>query len=260
MHLFFKELGAGEPLVMLHGLFGSGDNWLGVAPRFAKQFRVLLPDLRNHGQSPHHPAMSYPLLAGDLAEWLDSQNIATVSLLGHSLGGKVVMQLALQFPARVKKLVVVDISPRAYPPDHEKIFRALLALDLSQCRSRRQMEDALAPELPDLTLRRFLLKNIGRRPDGSWFWKMGLRELHENYPKLLEAVSGVTPFAKPALFLRGGKSGYLRAEDQALIHRLFPQAKIETVPGAGHWVHSEKPEEFVRLTIDFLTGQPGKSR
>ncbi|HEU5396039.1 MAG TPA: alpha/beta fold hydrolase [Verrucomicrobiae bacterium] len=252
MQLHFKELGRGEPLVMLHGLFGSGDNWLGVAPKLADSFRVLLPDLRNHGQSPHSDAMDYPLMAADLKRLLDGAGLAGVDLLGHSLGGKVAMQFALAFPKYVRRLVVVDMAPRRYTPEHEPIFEALLAMDLKTFESRREMEESLAPKFPDLALRRFLLKNIGRHEDGSFFWKMNLRGLHQNYLKLGELISSPAPFRKPALFLRGGKSKYVSAADETLIRQLFPEVRFETIAHARHWVHADAPDEFIGHVKRFL--------
>ncbi len=255
MHLYFKELGRGRPLVMLHGLFGSSDNWMGVAAKFAERMQVFLPDLRNHGLSPHSDEMTWSAMADDVVEFLDAQNLSRANILGHSLGGKMAMQLALNFPERVEKLVVVDIAPRANPPEHETIFKALLALDLKQFHSRREMEDALAPDIPDLALRRFLLKNLKSSLAAGtqqFEWKINLRGLYENYPRLLQAISSKEPFAKPALFLRGGKSHYILDSDSPLIHQLFPQAKIETIAKANHWVHADAPGEFVQAVLNFL--------
>ena len=252
MPLHFKQLGHGEPLVLLHGLFGSGDNWLGVAPRLAEKFHVFAPDLRNHGRSPHHAAMAYPLMAADVERFFAAQKIGSAHVIGHSMGGKVAMQFALDFPARVKKLVVVDMAPRAYARAHDKIFAALLALDLPAFETRQQIEDALAPEIPSLNLRRFLLKNLGRAEHGKFAWKMNLRGLAENYSRLGEVLSPQNQFEKPALFLRGGRSDYLSAADEAAIRRQFPAAEIQTIAAAGHWVHADAPEEFVRRVLDFL--------
>ena len=252
MQLHFKQLGRGEPLVLLHGLFGSSDNWLGVAPRLAEKFHVFIPDLRNHGHSPHHAEMDYPLLAADVEKFFAAQKIESASVIGHSMGGKVAMQFALDFPARVKKLIVVDMAPRAYERRHDKIFAALLALDLKSSQTRSQMEEALAGEIPSLNLRRFLLKNLGRDEHGNFFWKMNLRGLSGNYSRLGEVLSAREPFAKPTLFIRGGKSDYIAEADVVEIHRLFPAAEIQTIATASHWVHADAPEEFVRLVLDFL--------
>ncbi len=252
MPLHFRQLGHGEPLVLLHGLFGSGDNWLGVAPRLAEKFQVLIPDLRNHGQSPHRAEMDYPLMAADVEEFLTEQNVEKVFIVGHSMGGKVAMQFALNFPARVQKLVVVDMAPRAYAPAHEEILAALLALDLARFQSRPQIEEALVSGIPSLGLRRFLLKNLGRDDRGHFVWKMNVRGVAENYSRLGEVLSPRRPFAKPALFIRGGKSDYVNAGDEVEIRKLFPAAQIRAIPSANHWVHADAPQEFVRLVLDFL--------
>jgi pimeloyl-ACP methyl ester carboxylesterase len=252
MQLHFKQLGHGEPLVLLHGLFGSADNWFGVAPKLAEKFHVLIPDLRNHGHSPHHVEMDYPLMAADVEKFFVAQKIERAHVIGHSMGGKVAMQFALDFPARVKKLVVVDMAPRAYAPAHDHIFDALLALNLNSFQTRGEIEDALAPEIPSLNLRRFLLKNLGRDAHGKFFWKMNLRGLAENYSRLGEVLSPHNQFEKPALFLRGGKSDYINAADELEIKRRFPAAEIQIIAAANHWVHADAPEEFLRLLLDFL--------
>jgi esterase len=252
MRLHFKGFGQGRPLVILHGLFGSSDNWTGIARRLMDSFRIFAVDLRNHGLSPHAAQMSLPTLAGDLVEFWEAQALESAAVLGHSLGGKVAMQFALRHPDRVEQLVVVDISPRAYPASHEEILRALLALDLASFQTRRQIEDALAPAIPDLAVRRFLLKNLGRNPSGALDWKINLRGIADNYLRLTGAVTGSAPFTKPALFLRGGKSDYIGAADVPLIRQWFPRAEIQTIPEAGHWVQAAAPEEFVRRLRNFL--------
>ena len=254
MQLHFKQLGQGEPLVMLHGLFGSSDNWLGVASRLAPNFHLFLLDLRNHGTSLHNDETNYSIMAADVAEFLETQKLERVNILGHSLGGKVAMQFALDFPARVEKLIVVDIAPRQYSPEHEKIFKALLALDLKKFQTRTQIEDALASEIPDLVLRRFLLKNLKTpvSPSSSFTWKANLSGLFKNHQTIYEPIVSKTSFEGPALFLRGGKSRYVSEADLPGIKNLFPKAKIETIDRAAHWVHADAPEEFVRLISSFL--------
>ncbi len=251
MNLHFKEFGQGKPLIMLHGLFGSLDNWLGVGPKLAPTFHLYFVDLRNHGLSPHSDTMDYSLMAGDIAEFLDARHLDRAHVLGHSLGGKVAMQFALTYPSRVDRLVIVDIAPRKYAPEHEPIFKALLALDLKQFHSRSQMENALAPAIPDLTLRRFLLKNVGH--DGQVYkWKIPLENIFANYAKLCEALASTKQFEGPSLFLRGGQSPYVSDADVPEIRKLFPQATIETIARARHWVHADAPDEFIRAVSDFL--------
>ncbi len=252
MQLHFNQLGHGEPLVLLHGLFGSADNWFGVAPKLAEKFHVLIPDLRNHGNSPHHAEMDYPLMAADVEKFFAAQKIESAHVVGHSMGGKVAMQFALDFPARVKKLIVVDMAPRAYKRAHDHIFEALLAVDLKSFQTRAEIEAALEPKIPSLNLRRFLLKNLGRDEQGKFFWKMNLRGVAENYSRLGEVLSPQNHFEKPVIFIRGGKSDYIGAADELEVRRLFPAAVIQTIAAANHWVHADAPEEFVRLVLDFL--------
>jgi len=252
MQLHFKESGQGRAVIVLHGLFGSSDNWHHIARRLAERFHVFTVDQRNHGRSPPSAEMNYPLMAADVKAFMVSRGIEAASFIGHSMGGKTAMQFALQFPDRVEKLVVADMAPRAHAPAHDKIFTALLALDLPAFETRRQIESALAPEIPDPALRRFLLKNLGRNSGGKFFWKINLRGLVDNDPRLREPVSASAPFTKPVLFIRGGKSDYLRAEDEPRIRELFPRAQIRTIAGAGHWVHVDEPGEFLKAVLEFL--------
>lgn len=252
MQLYFKESGQGRAVILLHGLFGSADNWQPIGLGLAEKFQIFALDQRNHGQSPHSAEINYSLMAADVNEFMAARGIETAQVIGHSMGGKTAMQFALQFPLRVEKLVVADMAPRAYAPAHETIFAALLALELKSFSSRQQIEDALAVEIPNLLLRRFLLKNLARNSSGEFFWKINLRGLSENYSSLGEPVSAAAPFAKPALFIRGGKSTYVTDEDEPRIGELFPQAQIRTLPEAGHWVHADQPAEFLRLILDFL--------
>ena len=252
MQLYFKESGKGRAVILLHGLFGSSDNWHHIALRLAEKFKIFAVDQRNHGQSPHAAEMNYPLMAADVNEFMTAQGLETACVIGHSMGGKTAMQLALQFPGRVEKLIVADMAPRAYPPSHDRILAALLALKLPDFTTRQQIEDALAPEIPGLVLRRFLLKNLGRDAESRFFWKINLQGIADNYPQLGKPVSASAPFAGPALFIRGSNSDYIIDGDGKLIHELFPRSEIRTIAGASHWLHADKPEEFLGLALDFL--------
>ena len=252
MKLHFTESGQGRAVILLHGLFGSADNWHPIALRLAELFHVIAVDQRNHGLSPHSDEMNYPLMAADVNAFMVARGLEKAVVIGHSMGGKTAMQFALRFPERVEKLVVSDMAPRAYAPAHDKIFSALLALDLTAFQTRQQIEDALAVEIPNLVLRRFLLKNLGRAVAGEFFWKLNLRAIAENYPHLREPVSVLIPFLKPALFIRGGRSNYVNPEDEPLIRALFPQVEFQTIAEAGHWLHADAPEEFLRRLLAFL--------
>ena len=250
--LHVQEFGAGPAVVLLHGLFGSADNWRPIAVRLAERFHVLVIDQRNHGASPHHAEMDYPLMAADVAGLLAARGVTRVRVVGHSMGGKTAMQLALQCPECVERLVVADIAPREYAPHLEPLVRALRALDLARYQTRQQIEDALEPAIPDLSLRRFLLKNLGRDGAGRFAWKINLRGIADNYARLCEPLDGPQPYCGAALFLRAGQSDYISGADESRIRELFPAAQIHTMPGVGHWIHAEQPEEFLRLVLDFF--------
>ena len=254
MDLHFEAYGhgRGEPLIILHGLFGSADNWHAVCSKLAPSLKVFSLDQRNHGRSPHSPDMDYALMAQDVLHFIQSQGISEAFVMGHSMGGKTAMQLALLHPSVVRKLIVVDMSPRSYSPGHREILARLLALDLSHFQTRQQMEAALAPAVSDLSTRRFLLKNAVREDSGGFRWRIGLEEILQNLPQLTAALSSDRPFEKLALFIRGEKSDYLLEDDWPLIQRLFPQASLQTIPGAGHLLHVEETELFLKTVQEFL--------
>lgn len=252
MRLHYREYGRGIPVILLHGMFGSLDNWHAVSCRLASNFRVFALDQRNHGRSPHSRDMDYVLMASDVVEFLDARSLASAHVVGHSMGGKAAMQFALSFPERSGRLVVEDIAPRAYAPRHGEIFDGLLALDPGGYHSRRQIETVLAAAIPELSVRKFLLKNLSRDPNGKLCWKLGLRNISENYAFLNSAISGSRHFEKPALFIRGSNSDYIRDEDAGTIHRSFPFAQIRTISDAGHWVHTDAPTSFTEMVEDFL--------
>ena len=253
MRLHARVYGHGQPLTILHGLFGSHENWHSISLALARQFQVFAVDQRNHGLSPHSPEMDYRLMADDLAEFLTENRLSRAHILGHSMGGKTAMQFALSYPDRVQKLVVVDIAPRAYQPRHDRILSALLGLDIAVAKDRRQLEHALASAIPDLPTRRFLLKNLKRKPDGSFYWQLGLHEIQKNYSRLGEALTAASPFIGPALFVRGELSEYLRETDLPAIKNLFPKAELETIPGAGHLPHVENPPALLERLNAFLS-------
>jgi esterase len=252
MQLHFEAQGKGEPLVILHGLFGSGENWVSVGRALADVFRVYLVDLRNHGRSPHLADMGYAEMSSDLFEFAKQQALSHFNLLGHSMGGKAAMEFVLQHPGEVRRLVVVDIAPREYAPRHLEILAALSSLKLTSFQTRTEIEQALAPRIPELAVRRFLLKNLKRDPEGKFHWQVNLAALSKNYARLNEGLKTVEPSESPALFLRGGQSDYLDDSDWPLIHRCFPRAEIQSIPEAGHWVHAEAPAQFVRIVREFL--------
>jgi pimeloyl-ACP methyl ester carboxylesterase len=252
MNLHYQAYGQGEPVIILHGLLGSSDNWKPIAARLGECFGVFALDQRNHGRSPHSQQMNYPLMAQDILEFLAQHHLERAHVIGHSMGGKTAMELALRFTEKVGKLIVVDISPRAYHPHHEPILAALMALEPSSYLTRQQIEDALAPAIPDLALRRFLLKNLARNSDGRFSWRIGLHEIHQNYSRLCEALTSDRAFEKPTLFIRGESSHYLTEQDTPFMRGLFPHAIVQSIPDAAHWVHVENAPAFIQAVIEFL--------
>lgn len=251
MELYYREFGQGSPVIILHGLFGFSDNWQTIAKGLSDNHLVITPDLRNHGRSPHAPTHSYPEMADDLREFMEAHWIFNAAVVGHSMGGKVAMQLALSHPDLVQRLVVVDISPAGAEDNHSSIFDALHSMDLSKMSTRKEAETYLAEHIADMGTRQFLLKNVTRDAEGRFTWRMNLPVLWKHYNDILAPVSGET-FDKPALFIRGSRSGYIKDADFPLIKSLFPKAEIATVEDAGHWVHADKPAELLLILKKFL--------
>lgn len=254
MQLNFKRYGSGQPLIILHGLLGSLDNWATLGKRLAEHLSVYIVDQRNHGRSPHSPDMSFPLMAQDLLEMLDRENIQRTHLLGHSMGGKTAMRFALDHPERLHKLLVVDIAPRQYAEGHEDILEALRELDLDKFESRHEVDIELHKKIPELNTRRFLLKNLSRNSQGGFGWKMNLDGIFRNYAEISVAVNSNVSFKGETLFVQGGRSNYIQAEDHADIRALFPSARTVTIDNAGHWVHADAPDELEQVVMKFLAG------
>lgn len=251
MQLFFHEYGAGHPLIILHGLLGSLDNWHTLSTIFARSFRVIAVDQRNHGRSRHSEEMTYEAMAQDIVELLDRLDLSTAHVLGHSMGGKSAMQLALRHRQRISKLIVVDIAPRAYPPLHDEIFEALLSVNLAALESRQQVDEALAVSIGNRAIRQFLMKNLARNPAGGFSWRPDVRALKDNYSLISAEITDTRPFPRPTLFVKGSRSPYISESDKADILRLFPKAEIVSVE-AGHWVHADAPEPFAAAVMSFL--------
>lgn len=252
MHLHFTELGSGPPLIVLHGLLGSHQNLLPACRQWAAHFRVFALDQRNHGHSPHHDEMSYAVMAQDVVKFMDAHQLATAHVLGHSMGGKTAMQLALHHPARVNKLVVVDMSPRAYQPRFDTLLRTLSELRPERFKTRLEANQALAPAVPEESLRQFVLKNLAPNEGGGYRWRNNLAGIAANYDRLREAIDSAIPFTGETCFVLGGESDYVGDADRVEIQRLFPPAQFLTIAGAGHWVHAAKPAEFTTTVENFL--------
>ncbi|MEX2116622.1 MAG: alpha/beta fold hydrolase [Bacteroidota bacterium] len=240
-----------KPLIILHGLLGSLDNWHSISRRFSEQYRVFALDQRNHGQSPHSDEMTYAAMAADLGEFLEDNHLSTSALIGHSMGGKTAMEYSLRHPSRVSALVVVDIAPRSYSPHHEYIFEALFSLSLRSFESRAEIDRALTERIPNPATRQFVMKNLKRNEDNSFRWKVHLEALHKNMDELNREIVSKTPYPGPTLFIKGLQSDYISDQDTTDIRGLFPNAEVRTLD-TGHWVHAESPDGFYSLVMDFL--------
>ncbi|MTI20373.1 alpha/beta fold hydrolase, partial [Fulvivirga sp. RKSG066] len=240
MQLNFKTIGEGKPLIILHGLFGSLDNWQTIAKELADHYKIYLVDQRNHGQSPHSDNFNYTAMADDLNRFIDEHNIENPSIIGHSMGGKTAMKFALNHGDKWDKLIVVDISPRAYPVHHDIIVEGLAAIDVDNIKSRGDADKKLAEYVKDLGTRQFLLKNLARSKNGGFEWKINLKAITENIEIIGEGMEERLAIEKDVLFIRGEKSDYIGDEDIILITQHFPNASVETISNAGHWVHAEQ--------------------
>lgn len=251
MNLNFKSFGTGPALIILHGLFGSLDNWQTLARRFADRYSVYVIDQRNHGKSPHSDIMNYPAMAEDLGEFMDQQGITIANLLGHSMGAKTVMQFGNMFPERILKMIVADMSPGRYPATHAAILDALRDFPFGQIRDRKEAEAWLRPKIADSGTLQFILKNLDKAEAG-FQWKFNFPAIDYNYDLIREAIPDEGPAGFPVLFVRGGKSDYVKDEHMNLIRSMYPNVELRTIAGAGHWIHAEKPDEFAAEVMKFL--------
>jgi pimeloyl-ACP methyl ester carboxylesterase len=249
--LHSKRYGAGEPLIILHGLFGCWNNWHPVARELSRSFCVYVPDLRNHGQSFHSERFDYDAMVQDLREFMDGRLLDSTALLGHSMGGKVALRFAALYPERVNKLIVVDITHKACGPVYDEAVAALSRLDLKSIVRLKDAEEKLRSAIPDPAVRLFLLKNLDRLPQGAYCWKVNLEAIRRNLP-LISGPVEIREFSKPCLFIRGADSGYIPVEDWPEIRRFFPRAEWVTIPASGHWPHVQNPDAFLQAVGDFL--------
>ncbi|MCG2793071.1 MAG: alpha/beta fold hydrolase [Weeksellaceae bacterium] len=240
------------PLLVFHGLFGMLDNW----GNFGKEFGALMPahliDLRNHGRSFHSDSMSHDDLANDILHYMQFHNIEKANLLGHSLGGKAVMQFAINFPEKVHKLIVVDISPKAYPPHHQGIIKALQSVDFEAVQTRQDVEKVLENYIHEKSVIQFLMKNLYWTDDKKLAWRFNLKTLAEKYTEFVSKAIRFGIFSGPTLFVAGANSNYILPQDEFLIKQQFPNSQIIKVANAGHWVHADNPADFNAAVRDFL--------
>jgi pimeloyl-ACP methyl ester carboxylesterase len=254
MKLHFREMGQGTPLLILHGLFGSSDNWLTIAKQLAASYHVFIIDQRNHGQSPHSNIWNYTVMAQDIEEFCIQHQLNEIYIVGHSMGGKTVMKLAELFPKRIKKMMVIDIAPRYYPVHHHQILNALKSIDFNIVNTRKQAEEVLHNAIEDFGTRQFLLKNIYWIDENKLAWRFNLEVIAnhieivgETTPPELTAICNI-----PVCFVKGEKSDYIKKEDEQLIASQFSNSEILTIANAGHWVHAENPTALLNLINYFF--------
>lgn len=256
--LHHRISGEGDPLVLLHGLFGSLENLGGVAQRLQDRWQIHALDQRNHGRSPHTDEMDYAAMAEDVVAYLDDQGLDRVALLGHSMGGKVAMQVALAHPGRVSHVIVADIAPVDYKPRYDAILDGMLAIDFSRIRSRRDADEALKPHVEIEAVRQFLLKNLERVPEAEasgeamYRWRLNLPVISACYGNLAKAPPAKGPYEGPVLFIKGADSAYIQTKHEDSIRALFPNAELKVIEGTGHWLHAEKADTFAALCRRFL--------
>jgi esterase len=264
MNLFFRKYGTGPPLFILHGLYGSSDNWVTIARSLSENFTVYLPDLRNHGQSPHSDRHDYNSMSQDLYELTTELKINKFFLAGHSMGGKVAVNFVMRWPEKINSLIIIDISPfrSSYPEgkfyiEHKYILESVLSVDLSKIGSRQEAESFLAKKIESEKTRGFILKNLQRTGEKNFRWKMNVKSLSDNLGKIIDGLPRPTNDTEPVTgfpvtFIKGENSDYLPGIELNAIHKLFPAAEIITVKNAGHWVHSERPDAIIDILLKQL--------
>lgn len=251
MKLFFRKIGEGTPIVVLHGVFGSSDNLYTASKAIAETgFAVYTLDARNHGQSPRNEEFSYELMADDLNQFLEEQNLQSPILMGHSMGGKVVMQYAMKY-RNFSKLIIIDIAPKFYPTHHNHIIKGLNAIPLETLTSRKEAEEIFSQYVSDLGERQFLLKNLYRTEAGTFDWRINVPVLSREIYQIGGELNEIRIVEEPTLFLRGSESSYINDEDESTIKSIFKNAEIRTIQGANHWVHATKPLEFIENVVEF---------
>lgn len=255
MKLAFRKIGSGKTLFILHGLFGSSDNWQTLGKKFAETFTVYLIDQRNHGHSPHSPVFNYSVMSEDLLELMNDEGLDKVMLLGHSMGGKTALQLAVTHPERVEKMVIVDIGPKKYPVTNQFVVDALDKFDPQNLSSRKEAEEILSREIADIGTRQFLLKNLYWDDNQKLQWRFDFQSIKNNIKVVGETTPmPASPIPIPVMFLKGEKSDYIFPSDIKLMQTMFPNSKLAVIPGAGHWVHADQPQAFYEKVFEFLQG------
>ena len=259
MKLYSRQQGQGINIISVHGLFGSQENLGGINRRLVDFFCVHGLDVRNHGRSPQSASMLYSEMAADLIEYMDEQGIEKACLLGHSMGGKIVMETALHYPERVGKVAVLDIAPVTYTQRrHDNVFSGLKALNLDALKKRSEADAGLAHYIPETAIRQFLLKNLFRNSEGEFDWRMNLTVIEQSYASILSGQHADKPFSGEVLFLKGGESDYILPEYRDDVLRLFPNASLRSIHGTGHWLHADKPDLVASTLIRFFRDERQK--
>ena len=253
MKLHSNVKGKGEPLIILHGFLGMGDNWKTLANAYAKEgFEVHLVDQRNHGRSPHDNAFSYELLAEDLKVYLEEKGLSSANIIGHSMGGKTAMYFASLYPDDVKSLVVVDIAPKYYAPHHQQILEGLNQVSKAKLSSRTDADELLSQYIDELPVRQFLLKNLYWKTQDELSLRINLESLKSNIEEVGKGLPQNAHFKGKTLFIKGGKSKYIQQEDETDIASHFENFNITSIPQSGHWVHAEQRDQFFKTSLEFL--------
>jgi esterase len=253
MKLFYRKFGAGQPFIILHGLFGQSDNWNTLAKQISEEgYEVYAVDQRNHGLSPHSATWDYYSMSNDIQELVQDLDLKKCILLGHSMGGKTAMQFALEHSTSLDKLIVVDMAPRYYLPHHQSVLQGLQAIDFKIIKNRKEAEHILSQYINDNGTKQFLLKNIYWKDNGEMDWRFNLEVISKEIENVGKAIQTEVSCDVQTLFVRGEKSDYILDSDLELIQEIFPRSYMETIKDAGHWIHAEQPKTFLKCILDFL--------
>ena len=265
MDLFCRISGDGFPVIILHGLYGSSDNWITISNKLSKNYKVIVPDLRNHGQSPHDDEMDFKSMTEDISELLKKLSVKECILMGHSMGGKLAMHFAMKYMEMIQKLIVVDVAPKSYMKGYSKHFEfhknmvnIMSKINVGEISTRSEIENELLKhEISERTVK-FLLKNLKKNKNSGFQWKINVPVIHRNLYKLIDGTNeeedfiGNFKFINPALFIKGEKSDYILEEDISLIKNMFSNVTVQRIQDAGHWVHAEKIDEFLSIVTNFI--------
>ena len=253
MELNYKKYGdSGKVLLIIHGIFGSLDNWHTVAKELSEHYQIYTLDMRNHGHSPHHPEMSIKIMAQDVFNFCTAHQLQNINLVGHSMGGKVAMQFANEYQSSLEKLVVVDIAPKSYKAGHYPYFKAYEEIDLNKITNRKELDQVFSEYEPNFGVRQFLMKNIVSNGEGGYHLKINLEGIKNGYQNIIDGLS-LNKVEAPTQFIYGEKSNYITIEDQEIMKSIFSNVQFDMVANSGHWVHAENKDEFIAKLIQFIS-------